>query len=119
MSTTPTLRKEWNETFFSAITWLFVFSYAALLPGEGVKRRTRAAAERPECSRSEPDELWKTVGRWNKLPPLSIYEKEYEKVKHTTLPAHCCSDSTTVCRPRATEMEMGATPILCTERNGT
>ncbi|KAI8490309.1 spindle pole body protein Sfi1 [Branchiostoma belcheri] len=44
---------------------------------------------------------------------LSTYEKECGKVKHTRLPAvdqppavvHC----TTVCRPRATEMEMGTT----------
>ncbi|KAI8509673.1 hypothetical protein Bbelb_121010 [Branchiostoma belcheri] len=43
---------------------------------------------------------------------LSTYEKEYGKVKHTALPVdqppavvHC----TTVCRPRATEMDMGTT----------
>ncbi|KAI8508545.1 hypothetical protein Bbelb_136440 [Branchiostoma belcheri] len=47
-----------------------------------------------------------------KRSPLSIYEKGCGKVKHTALPAdqplavvHC----TTVCRPRATEMDMGTT----------
>ncbi|KAI8500080.1 Urotensin-2 receptor [Branchiostoma belcheri] len=47
--------------------------------------------------------------------PLSTYEKECGKVKHTELPADqppAVVPCTTVCRPRATEMDMG-TKTLC------
>ncbi|KAI8521950.1 hypothetical protein Bbelb_017040 [Branchiostoma belcheri] len=53
-----------------------------------------------------------------KLPALSTYEKECGKVKHTALPADqppAVVLCTTVCRPKATEMEMGTTPMLCIE----
>ncbi|KAI8506969.1 hypothetical protein Bbelb_154080 [Branchiostoma belcheri] len=50
---------------------------------------------------------WRPVERW--FPDISTYEKECGKVKHTALPAPCCSALHNCVSPNGYEMEMGTT----------